>query len=133
MGEAALRGTKEDRVEQAAEKQIEIDGAVQKREHHRGLVWLVIEYALSEMQRDESGAFVLDAANPGQFLHRPKKDSWLPLHPDDTPEWLKDPEIIDRLRNGFELNRNPAHGGLWFRAKICTPDQKPEGIAHEPA
>jgi hypothetical protein len=126
MGEAALRGPKEVRLEQAVEKQIEVDGAAEKREHHKGLVWLVIEFSASEPQQDETGAFVPDAANPGKLLHRPKKDGLTPLSPLDTPEWLKDPEIIDRLRNGFELNRAPADGGLWYRGKVCTPSKKQE-------
>lgn len=100
-------------------KQNQIAEAIQKRRHAEGLVWMVIQTAPSEPVTDGKGAFVTDES--GQMQYRGKEDAWQPLMDHDTPEWVKEPEVIAQLKNGIHVSRHPEAGGRWYRGVICEP------------
>ena len=85
MGEAAQRGTKEERVSDAI-----------KRDSQK-LVWMVIESSLTG--EDDS--------------------IWTPVMPEDLPEWVKNPEVIGKIRNGEKVSMNPDKGTVWYRGVRC--------------
>lgn len=119
MGEAAARGTKEDRVAQAEERDEAIQEAVEKRTHADGLVWLAYEVTRSRMAVDDGGAFVRGA--DGGPVYEPDPDGWTPLMPDDVPDWLKEPGVVNELRGGTQVCKNPDKDGRWYRGVICRP------------
>lgn len=122
MGEAKNRGTKIVRMENAKQRKEAVRRGINNREHAPGLVWLVIQMAPSEPFLDHKGAFV--TTTEGKMLYRPKPDSWIPLLQHDTPEWVKDPEIINKLRNGEEVSLKPEEGGMWYRGIVCKPNDQ---------
>lgn len=126
MGEAAQRGTKEERTEQAVEKKSNINKAIQERKHADGLVWLVIQAAESHAITDENGVFITHAGT-NKLVYGPDPKTWKDLHPDSIPEWVKDRGVINELRKGVEVCKDPDNGGIWYRGVICAPPDNSEG------
>jgi len=122
MGEANNRGPKEQRVSEAVEHKEAIDGAIENREHTKGLVWLVIESAQSVVQTDAGGAFVV--GEDGKMVYGPDEDTWLRLRPEDVPEWLKQDMLIKELMDGVQVCSHADNGGQWYRGVMCSPPDK---------
>jgi hypothetical protein len=121
-GEAKSRGTKEERVEAAVDRDEKIDKAVEDRDHTAGLVWMTIEVATSVPVLDGNKAFVLDER--GCMRYGP--DKWRPLLPADIPEWIKAPEVINELKGGVEVCIAPESGGNWYRGVVNTGPEDTE-------
>lgn len=125
MGEAANRGNKCFRVQQAEARQEAIDDAAKSRKRTEGLVWLVIESSPSIAVVSSRGAFELDSA--GKIRYGADPGGWKPLLPDDVPEWVKDPGVIKEMMDGVEVSKQPGDGGRWFRGVVNTPSD-PKGV-----
>src|SRR5690606_579161 len=84
--------------------------AITNRTHGPGLVWLVIQCSPSMPMTDTKGAFQAD--DRGNLLYQPDRNEWRTLAPHDHPEWIKDPEVINKLRTGEEVSIKPEEGGM---------------------
>ena len=50
-------------------------------------------------------------------------DTWIGLHQSDVPEWVKDPEVVAKLRDGVKVCWAPSEGTMWYRG-VRVPDQE---------
>lgn len=51
------------------------------------------------------------------------RDNWTLVHPDDVPEWLKDPEVMGQLVCGhmaMKTDEGP-RGSPYYRAEVVLP------------
>lgn len=63
------------------------------------------------------------------------QDNWEPVKPEDVPEWLKKPDVMGRLVNGYTA-RFEGTGLLlpdgirpWYRAEVAKPDAEVAVVA----
>lgn len=64
-------------------------------------------------------------------LHSPDTEDWKPVMPAETPEWVKEPDVMGRLVAGDMAHRE---GEGWYRVQKLADSPlllpKPKAIEH---
>ena len=51
-------------------------------------------------------------------------NEWMPIMPEDLPEWVKDPVVMGRMWHGEKVCMNPDRGTVWYRGvRVNKPRQ----------
>lgn len=73
-----------------------------------------VKNKLKENKENKAAWMVIESSPIG------KDDSiWTPVMPEDLPEWVKDPEVMGKMRNGEKVSMNPDKGTVWYRGVRC--------------
>ena len=96
-----------------------IEEAVENRNHHENLVWLVIQSTKSVPVLGPGG--VIETDEKGNMRYGPDEAGWVTMRPEDVPEWVKQDKAIQQMKDGGRICYLPSGGGRWYRGSVMVP------------